>query len=136
MRILIIITSILGLSGCLSMDALTSSDKAPTDTSYYLIDTKYRFFCMGNSNRCYDMTKVVSSRTKLRPVEKEYAAEVTGPNYPVSLMRIIMNPSDDSYKASPIGSEGRYFKIPKNAKTKIVWETLTSIQNDLFTTGS
>lgn len=136
MRALIILISILSLSGCISMDALTSSDKPPADNSYYLIDTKYRFLCLGNSTRCYDMTKVVSSRTKLRPIEKEYGAEVKGPNYPVSLMRIVMNPADKSYKALPVGNEGRYFKIPKNEKTNVVWETLSIIQNDLFTLGN
>jgi hypothetical protein len=136
MKILIIITSIFALSGCFSMDALTSSNKAPADTSYYVIDSEFRFLCLGNSKRCYDMTKVVSSRTQLQPIEVAYNAEVKAPNYPVSLMRILMKPSDGSYSATPIGTDGRFFKIPKNTKTDIAWETLTAIYNDLFMTGS
>ena len=136
MRLLIILAAIIGLNGCISMDAITPSFKAESDTSFYLIDTKYRFFCEGDSKRCRDMTKVVSSRGQLYPIEKAYNQQVKGPNYPVSLMLIIMNPNDKRYKATPVGGEGRYFKVPKNDSTDLVWTTLTSIQDDLFDSGS
>lgn len=132
MRALIILTSILSLSGCISMDALTSSNTTPSDTSYFIIDTKKRFLCMGNSNRCFDMTKIVSAQHLLEPIEQEYDSEIKGPNYPVSLMRIIMNPKDDSYQTTPAGSEGRYFKIPRNKKTNIAWKTLATVETYLY----
>lgn len=136
MRVLIIITSILGLSGCLSMDALTSSNKAPSNTSYYVVDSKDRSLCLGNSQRCYDMAMIVSALEQLAPIENAYNTKIKAPNYPVSLTRMLINPIDGSYDAIPIGTEGRFFKIPKNAKTDITWKVLTSIYNNLYMTGS
>lgn len=136
MRILIIITSILSLSGCLSMDALTSSNKAASNTSYYVIDSKDRSLCLGNSQNCLSMTIIVSALEQLEPIENTYNAKIKGPNYPVSLTRMLMTPADGSYNATPIGTEGRFFKIPKNAKTDITWKVLTSIYNNLYMTGS
>ena len=136
MRVFITLIAIIGLNGCINMDAITPVFQAETDTSYYLIDTKYRFFCEGDSKRCKDMTKVVSSRGELYPIENAYNQEVKGPNYPVSLMLMIMNPNDGSYKATPVGNEGRFFKVPKNDTTDLVWNTLSSILNDLFDSGS
>jgi hypothetical protein len=136
MRLFIILPIILGLSGCISMDSLTPSPKAPVDTSYYLIDTQFRLFCQGNTKRCADMTKIVSSRAQLRPIEATYNTPIKGPNYPISLMRILMSPSDKSYSSSPIGSDGRFFKIPSNDKTNVAWDTLIGIQDNLFSSGS
>jgi hypothetical protein len=136
MRSLLVLSLIFGLSGCLSMDSITPSPKAPRDTSYYLIDTQFRLFCQGNTKRCADMTKIVSSRAQLRPIEATYNTTVKGPNYPVSLMRMLMNPADKSYSSNPVGKDGRYYKIPSNDKTDVAWETLIGIQDNLFSSGS
>ncbi|MCP4596016.1 hypothetical protein [Neptuniibacter sp.] len=136
MRTALIFLALIGLSGCVSMDSLTSRDKPEADTSYYLIDTKYRFFCLGNTKSCRDMTKIVSSRAKLVPIEKAYNQKVKGPNYPVSLTRILKQPNDNSYQAKAIGQEGRFFQIPVNEKTKIVWKVLTDIETEMFSAGS
>lgn len=132
MRIALCLIAVLGLSGCISMDSITPSKREPADTSYYLLDTKYRFFCLGNTKQCRDMTKIVSSRAELIPIEKTYGQKIAGPNYPVSLARMVMNPADGSYTSSPVGSDGRIFKIPVNDKTKVVWETLSRIEDNLF----
>ena len=135
MRLFITLAAVIGLNGCISMDAITPSFKTESDTSYYLIDTKFRFFCEGNTKQCQDMTKIVSSRAELQPIEAVYDTPIKAPNYPVSLMHIIMNPKDGSYKAAPVGNEGRYFKVPKNEKTKVVWATLSRITEGLYPTN-
>ncbi|WP_415892584.1 hypothetical protein ACMXYN_15315 [Neptuniibacter sp. PT8_73] len=122
----------LSLSGCMSMDSLSLGKSEPTETDYYLIDTKFRFFCLGNTKQCRDMTKVVSSRAQLKPIEEAYGMPVKGPNYPVSLTRMLMNPADGSYKSTPVGDTGRYFKIPVNDKTLTAWNTLSDIEKDLY----
>lgn len=125
----------IALSGCLNMDSLSLGKGEERDTSFYLVDAKYRFICLGNTKICKDMTKIVSARSMLRPVEKAYDTTITGPNYPVSMVRMLLNPKDESYKSMPVGKEGRYFKLPKNEKTNTVWETMLRIEEDLFGTS-
>lgn len=122
----------LTLTGCLSVDSLKPGQGVPKDTDYYLVDIKYRFFCLGTTNSCRDMTKIVSAQDKLAPIEQVYGAKVKGPNYPVSLTRMVLNPPDDSYQNTPVGTNGRYFKIPINDKTKTVWRALGLAENDLY----
>lgn len=138
MRLLTLMITALILSGCVNLGAMKDSisNREGADTSYYLIDAKFRFFCLGNTRQCRDMTKVVSSRSMLVPIEKAYGAKVKGPNYPVTLTRMLMTPLDGSYEATPVGSQGRYFKVPVNDKTNIAWDTLSDIENKLFDSGS
>lgn len=136
MRIALFLVAVLTMTGCVDMDSLIPEKGEPADKSFYLVDTKFRFICLGETSNCRDMTKIVSSRSELKPIEEAYGKEVTGPNYPVTLARIIMYPEDGSYKAQPIGSDGRFFSVPVNEKTNIVWETLTSIEKNLFNYGS
>ncbi|WP_415906194.1 hypothetical protein ACMXYX_15005 [Neptuniibacter sp. QD72_48] len=122
----------LSLSGCMSMDSLSLGKSEPTETDYYLVDTKFRFICLGNTTQCRDMTKIVSSRSQLAPIEEAYGTKVKGPNYPVSLTRMLLNPADGSYTSSPAGTTGRYFKIPVNDKTQIAWDALGTIESGLY----
>ena len=132
MRIALFLVAVLGLSGCMDVNSIMPEKGQAADRSYYLVDTKFRFMCMGNTKECRDMTKIVSSRAELKPIEEAYGQTVEGPNYPVSLARMAMYPVNQNYQAKPIGSEGRYYSIPINEKTKILWETLTSIEQNLF----
>ncbi|MFW1676647.1 hypothetical protein ACFVYJ_02540 [Pontibacter sp. JAM-7] len=111
------------LSGCLSLSELSAN----SDESFYAIDRENRFFCRGASANCLDMTKIVSARSMLSPIEHAYQQEITGPNYPVSLMLILMNPSDGAYQATPVGRDGRFFRVPKTTRTDLVWNTLSDI---------
>lgn len=119
------------ISGCVSLDSLTSDNGEQRDTSFYLLDLKNRWYCNGNTRECLDITKIVSSRAQLLPLEKEYNQEIKGPNYPVSFIRMVMQPKDGSYKTTQVGDEGRYHKVPKNDKTDLVWSTLSQIQTRL-----
>jgi hypothetical protein len=132
MRTAIVLTTALTLTGCVDVGSLMPEDKAPSDTSFYLLDTRYKFFCLGTTKKCWDMTKIVSSRNELRPIEQAYGKEVKGPNYPVTLANMIMYPADGSYTTKPIGDDGRYVRVPINDKTRIVWETLGNIEENLF----
>jgi hypothetical protein len=136
MRIALFLVAVLTITGCVDMNSLIPEKGEPADKSFYLVDTKFRFICLGKTKNCQDMTKIVSSRSELKPIEEAYGKKVTGPNYPVTLARIIMYPEDGSYKAQPIGNEGRFFSIPVNERTNIVWETLNSIEQNLFNQGS
>ncbi|PIE24995.1 MAG: hypothetical protein CSA60_02390 [Neptuniibacter caesariensis] len=128
----LLLIAVLALTGCLNLDSIKPEQKAPRDTSYYLIDIKYKFFCLGNTLKCKDMTKIVSAQDKFRPIENAYGTAIAAPNYPVSLTRMILNPKDGSYNSTPVGTNGRYYKVPVNDKTKTVWRTLEAIENDLY----
>lgn len=126
----------IGLSGCISLDDITPSDTPAKDTSFYRVDTKFRFLCLGESTNCRDMSKIVSARSKLKPIESEYNTEIKGPNYPVSLMRTIMYPNDKKYTAKPLGTDGRHFSLPITPRTKVVWTTLEEIEATHYAGGS
>ena len=126
----------IGLSGCVSLDDITPSDTPAKDTSFYRVDTKFRFLCLGESTNCRDMSKIVSSRSLLNPIEHAYETTIKGPNYPVSLMRTIMYPSDKKYVAKPLGTDGRHFSLPITQRTKLVWTTLEEIEASHYSGGS
>lgn len=136
MRIALFLVAVLGLSGCVDVNSIMPEKGQAADRSYYLVDTKFRFMCIGNTKECRDMTKIVSSRAELKPIEEAYGKSVSGPNYPVSLARMVMYPDNGSYTATPVGNDGRFFSVPVNEQTKIVWDTLTSIEEKLFYPGS
>lgn len=136
MRNVIFLTTALTLSGCVDVGSLMPDDKPPADTSFYLLDTRYKFFCLGTTKKCWDMTKIVSSRSELSPIEQAYGKIIKGPNYPVSLANMIMYPADGSYTTKPVGDDGRFVRVPVNEKTTTVWETLGRVENNLFSPGS
>ncbi len=136
MRLAIFLLVSLGLSGCVEMKSLISEEDHPSDQSYFIVDTKFRFLCLGNSKDCKDMTKIVSARAQLSPIEEAYGKKITGPNYPISLTRMVLYPEDQSYKAIPIGNDGRFHSVPVTPRTMIVWDTLTAIEDELFPQGN
>lgn len=131
-KVVLFLIASLSLSGCVSMDSLSLGKSEPTKTDYYLIDTKFRFYCLGNTTQCRDMTKIVSSRGQLGPIETAYGQAIKGPNYPVTLTRMLLNPSDGSYKSTPVGTTGRYFSVPVNDKTRTAWNVLSDIEGNLY----
>ena len=136
MRFITLTILFAALTGCGSISSgLSSLTPKAIDTSFYLIDRKAKFMCEGDSKSCRDLTYVVSSRAQLAPIEKAYGQKVAGPNYPANLATMLIYPQDKSYQATPVGSEGRYFRIPNNQKTQIAWLTLTEIQDSLINQG-
>lgn len=124
------------LTGCVSVDSLMPEPSAAKDTSFYRIDTKARALCLGETTRCRDYTKIVSALPQLRPIEKDYGTQVKGPNYPVSLMRIMMQPADGAYVAQPLGTDGRHFSIPITPRTQKAWRILEEIERSHYDLGA
>ena len=133
LRTLILFPLVLGLTGCFSFSDLSLSNQPKADRSFYTIDTKFKFFCIGNTTECYDFTKIASARAELGEVERAYNQKVEGPNYPANLIRMIRFPPDKSYTSEPHGDDGRYFIVPKNKKTDAAWNTLEEVHDGFFT---
>lgn len=113
------------LSGCFSAKPLLPEQK---DNSFYLINTKEGTLCNGMTRLCVSLSMIASQNGKLPTVEKAYQQKITGPNYPRSLMIILLKPADSSYQAIPLDNNGHSYSLPKNDKTNIAWKTL----NDLY----
>ncbi|MGY8870906.1 MAG: hypothetical protein ACKVJE_10745 [Pseudomonadales bacterium] len=123
---LILLTMTL-LSGCFSTSSFVPETK---DSSYYLVDTKEGRLCKGNTGYCVLLSLVASQNGQLDSFEKAYQQKITGPNYPRSLMLILLKPADNSYRATNLDTNGRLYSLPKNDKTNTAWKAL----NDLYRT--
>ena len=124
---LLILTTTL-LSGCFSANSFTSEQK---DSSFYLVDTKEGLLCNGMMRFCVSFSIIASQNGVLKPVENTYQQKITGPNYPRSLMVILLKPADNSYQATPLDNKGRLYRLPKNNKTNTAWQAM----NDLYKTN-
>ena len=127
----VLLASLLALvvSGCIN--TLQESAKA-TDTSYYKVDLKDYSFCRGNSRQCHNLNTILSATEHAQPIERAYNQKITGPNYRASLLRMMLNPKDQSYKAEQLSDNGRFHKLPKNEKTDAVWNSMVAIHQDLY----
>jgi len=99
------------------------------EENFYAIDSENKFYCKGSSSNCMDITKIVSARSMLSPIEDAYQQKITGPNYPVTLIQVLLYPQDGAYEGQPVGREGRFYQIPKTARTDLVWGVLSDIVN-------
>lgn len=125
MRLTALLLTVLTLGGCMSLDQLKPElDTTPIDNSYYMLDTKKRLLCIGNSTRCVDVNTIISSTDELTAIERTYNQTVTPPNYIVSLMRLMLRPQDGSHKATPISGKAYHYKIPATDKMDVVWRAL------------
>ncbi|WP_372737974.1 hypothetical protein [Neptunomonas sp.] len=122
---LVILTTTL-LSGCFSENSFISEKK---DNSFYLIDTKEGLLCKGMTRTCISLSIIASQNGVLKPVENAYQQKITGPNYPRSLMIILLKPADNSYQATALDNNGRLYSLPKNDKTNIAWQALNDLYN-------
>lgn len=118
--VLFLLTTTL-LSGCFSAGSLIPEKK---DSTFYLIDTKEGLICNGMTRFCISLSIIASQNGVLKPVEQTYQQKITGPNYPRSLMIILLKPADNSYQATPLDNNGRLYSLPKNAKTNTAWQAL------------
>ena len=114
------------LSGCLTLQP------APGVGEYYTLDTKKLTICMGDSHRCHTLIDFAYSQETLPPVENAYGKKVDGPNYPVEMARMMLNPPNNLYKASVKDSNGRYYKVPVNTQTNTVLRALEKASNTLY----
>lgn len=117
------------LTGCVS---LPSTNNQAIDYSYYLIDTKRGELCRGNSRECISLSIVASQNGLVSPIESAYKQKVTAPNYPRSLLTMLLNPKDKSYTAKRVENNGRFYQIPKERKTDIAWRTLKGLYTNIY----
>lgn len=103
-----------------------------TSNAVYLIDTERGNFCQIATNTCISLSIVASQNGRVQPIESLYAEQVTGPNYPRSLQRMLLNPKDGSYKATPVDNNGRAFQLPGNQKTHTAWRTLQDLYSHIY----
>lgn len=117
------------LSGCFSANSLIPEQK---DNSFYLIDTKEGTLCNGMTRFCVRLSIIASQNGSLPAVEKAYQQRITGPNYPRSLMIILLKPADSSYQATPLDNNGRAYSLPKNKKTNTAWKALNTLYDSNY----
>ncbi|WP_299195263.1 hypothetical protein [uncultured Amphritea sp.] len=119
----------LALTGC--MDSITKLSE-PADVSYYTVDLKNFSYCQGNRSTCRDLSSIVSSTQYAGPIEQAYGYKISGPNYRGSLLRMILNPEGAPYTAEKASDNGRFYRVPANAYTDTVWQTLENINDALY----
>jgi hypothetical protein len=124
MRFATLAAIVLSLSGCLALD--TRQD------DFYTLDTRHLQLCHGTSKNCLDLALVAPGIVLADPIEAAYAQQITGPNYPLSLARMLMKPADESYSAKAMDENGRYYLVPINSKTTVAWNTLNDIHDWIY----
>ncbi len=124
MRLVVVLAAALTLSAC----------QAPNTRheDFYTLDTRYLQLCRGTSKACLELALIAPGIVMADPIEEAYAQQVTGPNYPLSLARMMMKPADESYKATAADENGRYYTLPSNSKTTVAWDTLNAIHRWIY----
>ncbi len=114
----------LTLTGCLSLET--------KQEDFYTLDTRYLELCRGTSSNCLELALVAPGIVLADPIEEAYAQQLTPPNYPLSLAKMMLKPSDESYSATPADDSGRFYVLPMNDKTTVAWDTLNSIHDWIY----
>ena len=127
-RVLLLLSATLLLSGCLGQVSLPGRESGAED--YYLLDARSLILCKGESTRCFALAPVASARTQLRPLESRYGQSVSGPNYPLNLARMLINPPDGSYES--VAVDERHYRLPVNGHTDTAWRTLEGIYRSYY----
>ncbi|WP_293264473.1 hypothetical protein [Neptunomonas sp.] len=112
------------LSGCFSTGNQVTGEQ---DSSYYLIDTKAGTLCKQSTGFCVQLSLVASQNGVLPAVEKAYQQKISEPNYPRSLMIMLLTPNDKSYQAKNLDTNGRLYRLPRNVKTDTAWKALNEL---------
>ncbi|MBV1788798.1 hypothetical protein KQ940_12100 [Marinobacterium sp. D7] len=118
------------LSGCIDTGDLMKQD--PSVDQFYTLDKDRLLLCRGTSNQCQDLTLIASAEELMPQIERIYGGTISGPNYPVSLAKLITEPPQGQYKATPLGESGRYLQLPINRQTDSVWDTLKKARNQVY----
>lgn len=118
----------LALAGC-GGDFLKQD---PTVDQFYTLDSEKLQLCQGLTNSCMDLIPIASTQHLVPKIERAYGADLTGPNYPLNLARMLINPPDGSYKASPVDENGRYTRLPINEQTDTVWDVLKEAHESIY----
>ncbi|MBY4675633.1 hypothetical protein [Marinobacterium arenosum] len=122
----------LTLAGCMSLNDLKPADDG--SSQYYILDTASRMLCKGTSNRCQDLAPINTANHLLKPIEEAYGQTVEGPNFSVSLMKLVLQPPDNAYPVQAISGKRYHYRLPINEQTRVVWDTLGDIYADIYNT--
>lgn len=130
MRYLTPLLLLLALTGC-SANLLQDD---PTVREFYRLDTQKLRLCQGLTGGCLDLSLIASGGENRPAIARAFKTEVSGPNYPLSLARLLLNPPGNEYKASVLDENGRYYKLPGNAQTDAAWQALQRSFDTLYGT--
>lgn len=128
MKRLSLLAGVVTLGGCMSLGGLQGNPDEP----FYTLDTRELSLCKGTSRTCMDLSYIVSVRARLKPIENLYGKPVSGPNYPLTLTRMLMNPPEGAYTVEPVDESGRYLRLSRNDYTDKVWNTLDQAIGSLY----
>ncbi|SEG60919.1 hypothetical protein [Marinobacterium lutimaris] len=118
----------LSLAGC-GGDFLKQD---PTVDQFYTLDSEKLMLCRGLTRECRDLIPIASAQHLAPKIERAYGTDLKGPNYPLNLTRMMINPPDGSYKASPVDENGRYIRLPINEQTDLVWDVLQEAHDSIY----
>ncbi len=129
MKRLSLLIAVVLLGGCTSM-----SGGSPRETAheFYSLDTRDFRLCRGTSKDCVKLTYIASMQEQLGPMEELYGANLQGPNYPLSLTRIMISPPNQAYTTQRLDEEGRYRRLPINQQTNWVWTLLKKETTEMY----
>jgi hypothetical protein len=124
MRLVTLLAIALTLSGCLVLET--------RQEAFYTLDSRYLTLCRGTSDTCLVLALIAPGIIMADPIEEAYGEPVSGPNYPLSLARMLLKPADQSYSAMATDENGRYYVLPINDKTRVAWNTLNGIHDWIY----
>lgn len=112
------------LAGC--------STTAQQSAGYYILDRQQGRLCQSSHGECIPLSIIASQNGRLPNTVRVYQQPISGPNYPRSLINLLLNPAHLDYVATPEpGSEER-FRLPKNAATDTVWRELQATYYQVY----
>ncbi len=130
MRYLTPLLLLLTLTGC--SGSLLQRD--PTVYEFYRLDTQKLRMCQGLSGGCLDLSLIAFGGENRPAIERAFNAKIAGPNYPLSLARMLLNPPGGEYQTKVIDENGRYYQLPGNAQTDATWQALQRSFDTLYDT--
>lgn len=128
-RFITLFVSVLFLAGCGSISVPKSNMERG---SFYSIDLQKLVVCHHIETTCLSLTLMASYHRPLDGIAAEYGqAAIPGPNIPLNLARLMINPPDQRYSAEQRGETGRYYRVPINASTNKIWAGLRAADDNL-----
>lgn len=128
-RFITLLLSVFVLAGCSSVSIPKSSMERG---SFYSVDLQTLTVCHHIETTCLSLTLMASYHRPLDGIAAEYGvAQIPGPNIPLSLGRLMINPPDQRYSAEQRGETGRFYRVPINASTNRIWAGLRAADDNL-----
>ncbi|WP_409525020.1 hypothetical protein [Nitrincola sp. MINF-07-Sa-05] len=128
-RLITLFVSAIVLAGCGSISVPKSNMERG---SFYSIDLQKLVVCHHLETDCLSLSSLASYHHPLDGIAAEYGQpEISGPNIPLSIARLMVNPPDQRYTAEQRGETGRFYRVPINASTNKIWAGLRAADDNL-----